>query len=40
MKKKCKHNGGKAYWSVLEGFKCLKCGKEVKSENKFVKKKK
>ena len=27
--KKCKHNGGKGYWSNLPGFKCLKCGAEV-----------
>lgn len=28
--KKCKHDGGKGYWSNLKGAVCLKCGKELK----------
>ena len=27
--KSCKHNGGKCYWNILPGAKCLKCGKEL-----------
>lgn len=27
--KNCKHNAGKGYWSILPGFKCLKCGKQI-----------
>jgi hypothetical protein len=29
--KKCKHNGGRGYWSNLPGFVCLKCHQEVNS---------
>ena len=32
-KEKCKHNGRKAYWNILSGFKCLKCGEECIEEN-------
>ena len=33
FKKKCTHNGGKAYWNNMPGFKCLNCGEEVKDKS-------
>jgi len=27
--RKCKHNGGKGYWSNVKGCVCLKCGAEL-----------